>query len=90
MSVLIYGVQFRCDLCQAIGDRPGRVPADPPVVFSNLPVPEGWANLALLSLTFKDFYGAYLQHLCETCAALDIGQIAARLNAQLEPAKAAS
>jgi len=83
MGVLIYGVQFACDVCGARGDRPA-VPADPPPIFSNLAVPDGWANLALMKLTFNDVYGAPITHLCKDCAALTMRGLVERLQANYE------
>ena len=88
MSVQIYGVQFVCDLCGATGAR-DPVPADPPVIFSNLAMPDGWTNLALISLTFKDMWGSQITHLCPACSALDIHAMAARLQERFEQTRVA-
>lgn len=84
MSVVLWGVRFRCDLCGADGDMPGRVPADKPVVYDHLACPEGWANLSMMSIRAVDAFGMALSHLCPDCAALNVGQLAARINARMQ------
>jgi hypothetical protein len=89
VSVLVYGVTFTCDLCGATAGTDARLPASPPPVYGTEPVPDGWSNLELMSLAFKDLYGARISHLCKNCSALSIGELAAKLRAQYEAKVAA-
>lgn len=84
MAIHIYGIRYACDLCGVIANVQAEMPADPPPIFAQAAVPEGWANLSLLSLALKDVYGAPITHLCPVCAGLSVGQVAARLLAQYE------
>jgi hypothetical protein len=82
VAIQVYGVKYACDLCGTVAAAGTEMPNDPPPIFAQAPVPEGWANLALMSLSFKDLYGSMITHLCPVCAGLSIGELAARLQIQ--------
>jgi hypothetical protein len=83
MSVFLYGMQFRCDLCGVMSDRQP-VSNITPINYASEPVPDGWTNLGLLTITLQDAYGLVFRELCGTCGALSIGELAVRMRAQHE------
>jgi len=87
MSIQIYGVQFRCDLCEVLGNS-AQLAEAASLDWNNMPCPAGWTSLHALSVLFKDFYGAVLQHLCPDCSELSIGEMAARLQLKMTKEKA--
>lgn len=76
MSQLIYGVQFRCDHCSKVANIPDRFPAGEPIGYHNLPVPDGWTDLAHQQIHMTGTDGRLFIHLCGDCAGLTIAQLA--------------
>lgn len=83
MGILAYGIRFSCDLCgaQAEGEQP---PPGQALVYSQLPVPDGWTNLDLLSIRVRDVFASPVSYLCPACSALTVGQLADRMKARYE------
>lgn len=81
MGVLTYGVKFSCDLCHLQADGP---PVTGDLRYDQLPVPEGWTNMNLLSIILRDAFAAPITYLCPACSGLTVGTLAERLNAQLK------
>lgn len=81
--IITYGVQFVCDVDQVTSPR--SIPDGPTEPsYANAPMPDGWVNLGLLMLTFRDVYGANVVHLCPGCAGLTMRGLAARLQQRYE------
>ena len=77
MSVIAYGLRFRCDLCQVIADGPVPPPGD--INWLEMPYPAGWSSIDAFSLYLKDMYGSMITHLCPGCSRMSIGDVANRL-----------
>jgi hypothetical protein len=82
--IITFGVQFVCDVDQVTSPR--SIPDEPATrpEYASAPMPDGWVNLALLQLTFRDVYGANIIHLCPGCASLTMRELAARLQQRYE------
>jgi hypothetical protein len=83
--ILIYGLQFICDLCGVTGQSPERT--DGTTAYHQTACPDGWTNVGALNIHIKDHYGTPFFHLCPDCGQLSINQLATRLDAQLTKEK---
>lgn len=80
MGIQVYGTRFICDLCGATADSPA--PASGMFNWAEQPRPAGWTALSPdLGLQLSNAYGSRLEHLCDRCSALSIGELVERMRA---------
>jgi hypothetical protein len=81
MSIVHFGIQFRCDLCGVTANLPSPEPG--PIQYGQIPLPPGWSALAPdWNIQLLDIFGSAVSHLCPVCSGLSIGELVARLRAQ--------